>query len=744
MVSETSTLADVSSLYLEWGEHIAIVVDKSFVCLGVITSGDFNKRVMIQGASALSLSVTDVMNDEFAFAYEEDSTEQIVTLLKHFRYVPILNPSRKLMTVAHSGPSSEVVSVYQEQISDTAPTFIIAEIGTNHNGCVKRAKQMIDEVKAAGASCAKFQMRDLQSLYRKSSDSEPANLNTEYTLNLLERFELPPETMFELFDYCQSVGLPPLCTPWDLVSLQHLNAYGMKTIKISSADMTNHQLLEKAGDLGMSLILSTGMSKDEEIQQTVNLLKRKKIAFVLLHCNSTYPTPFYDIQLKFLETMKQRYQCLVGYSGHERGYEVPIAAVALGATVIEKHFTLDRSLEGVDHRVSLLPQEFDQMVQAIRNVESSLKTKVKRQLSQGEVINRANLAKSIYAAQPISLGQVIEEKHLAIYSPGVGLQPNRTQELVGRKATRCLSPGDAFYETDLEGHLESSRRFQIPLKYGIPVRFHDFKQLVPEASHLDFVEFHLSYQDLLISPGDYLQTYSDLGYIIHCPELFENDHVLDLCSPDKNYRQRSIEHFKKVIELSLELKKYFPTTQKPQIITNVGGFSQNFALSQDEVKRRLDSFENSLKEISSADIEILPQTMPPFPWHFGGQNFHNLFVSSESIVECCKRFKLKVCFDLSHSKLACNHLTESFIHFTEQVLPYSTHLHISDAKGLDGEGLQILTGDIDFSRVLPILAHNSDLTLIPEVWQGHENCGDGFWKALGIIEKLMVNPPSTP
>jgi N-acetylneuraminate synthase len=177
--------------------------------------------------------------------------------------------------------------------------------------------------------------------------------------------------MYRAFDYTRSAGLVPLCTPWDQQSLQRLVEYGLDGFKIASADLTNHQLILAAAKTGKSLLVSTGMSLEREIIDATDLLQRAGAPFVLLHCNSTYPTPMQDVNLAYMDRLR-KFQRVVGYSGHERGYEVCIAAVARGAKVIEKHLTLDRTMEGNDHRVSLLPQEFAEMVKAIRNVESAV------------------------------------------------------------------------------------------------------------------------------------------------------------------------------------------------------------------------------------------------------------------------------------------------------------------------------------------------------------------------------------
>ena len=239
--------------------------------------------------------------------------------------------------------------------------FIIAEIGNNHNGDIEAAKKMIDLAIEMGADCAKFQMRHLDKVYRKRSLSKNGeDLGTEYIIDLLNRFELTVDQQKELSLYCMAKGILYLCTPWDTSSVDTLESFGVVGYKVASADLTNFPLLDKLAQTGKPLILSTGMSRLEEVKTTVVFLEKRKVEFVLLHCNSTYPAPFHDINLRWLDSLKKIHP-MVGYSGHERGISVSMAAVALGASVIERHFTLDRNMEGPDHAASLEFNEFKEM-----------------------------------------------------------------------------------------------------------------------------------------------------------------------------------------------------------------------------------------------------------------------------------------------------------------------------------------------------------------------------------------------
>ena len=560
-------------------------------------------------------------------------------------------------------------------------------------------------------------------------------MGTQYTLNLLERFELPATDLLLLFDYTREQGLIPMCTPWDPESLRILEEYGMGAFKIASADLTNHDLLLRAARLCKPLIVSTGMSTEHEICEAVELLTREGAPFALLQCNSTYPAPFKDVNLNYINRLKEIGHCPVGYSGHERGYHVAVAAVAKGARIIEKHFTLDRSLEGSDHKVSLLPDEFKAMVEAIRDVESAQGTGGARFVTQGEMINRTNLSKSLVAGRDVRAGQAIHRNMILIRSPGRGLQPNRIDELIGRTLSRNIKAGDFFYPSDLDEEVPGARTYRFRRRWGVPVRWHDFRTML-EHTAPDFIEFHLSFKDLDEDFTRFFDGTFDMDFTVHSPDVFAGDHLMDLSSEDPDYRARSVAELQRVIRMARKLKPYFQKARFPLIIASLGGFSSDRLIEHEEVRRRYAIMAESLRTLDCEGVEIVGQTLPPFPWYFGGQRCLNLFVNPEDTAEFCEQQHLRICLDVCHSKLACNHYRRSFKELIDKLGPYTAHLHLADAKGVDGEGLQIGDGDIDF----PALRDQLDrvcpyASFIPEIWQGHKNGGEGFWIALDRLEK---------
>ena len=617
-----------------------------------------------------------------------------------------------------------------------AHVFVIAEIGNNHNGSLELARQLVDAAIAAGANAVKFQLRNRAALYRARADgSVTEDLGVEYLQDLLSKVELTLEEHQIIRQYCQDRGIPYLCTPWDEPSVDVLATFNVAGIKLASADLCNPYLIRKAAALGKPLILSTGMSFEPEIVRAITQLRALGVPFALLHCNSAYPAPETDIQLGYLTRLAELHD-LIGYSGHERGTAISIAAVALGAKIIERHLTLDRGMEGPDHLASLEPQEFQSLVEGIRQVEKALPwTGPGRHVSQGELLNRENLGKSVVATRDIALGETFNESALRVASPGQGLPPYRLPDLLGRQAQRPIRCGDFLFESDLGDQTTRPRRYRFPVKWGVPVRYHDFRQY-REWIEPDLYEFHLSYRDLGKDPRPYLEQTACSRLVVHAPELFENSELLDLAAEDPAYRRRSIDNLQRVVDAAALISAYFPQADAVLIVANAGGFSADHPFPPDRPPSLYDRFQASREQIDFGRTELIPQNMAPFPWHFGGQRHQNIFMMPDELAAEAQRLKLRLCLDLSHLQMTCTHFGLDFQEALALLLPHSAHLHVADAKGTNGEGVLMGTGDVDWEQTWRQIRHYPTLGFIPEVWQGHKDHGAGFWSALSLLQSL--------
>lgn len=325
-------------------------------------------------------------------------------------------------------------------------TLIIAEAGVNHNGSIETAKQLIDVAAEAGVDYVKFQTFKAAKLVTKSAArAEYQNTNTKDTdsqYEMLKKLELSEADHFELMAYCQTKDIKFLSTGFDLESLQFLADIGITLAKIPSGEITNLPYLEKVSELYSEFILSTGMADLQEVKDAYQVLIDSGVKsenITILHCNTEYPTPMGDVNLRAMLHIEKELGTAVGYSDHTLGIEVPIAAVALGATVIEKHFTLDRNLTGPDHLASLEPQELKAMVTAIRNIEKAISGSGIKEPSPSEMKNKPIARKSIVAGKPIAKGDILSQDNLAIKRPGTGINPMQWKKLIGTLATRDYS-----------------------------------------------------------------------------------------------------------------------------------------------------------------------------------------------------------------------------------------------------------------------------------------------------------------
>ncbi len=319
-------------------------------------------------------------------------------------------------------------------------TLIIAEAGVNHNGDLDTAIKLVDVAADAGADIVKFQTFKAKNLVTESAkmaDYQKKNTGQEETqLSMLQKLELNYDDHHTLVKHCQKRGIRFFSTAFDFESLDFLKTLKMGLWKIPSGEITNLPYLEKIGKCGEPVIISTGMADQKEVEEAVNVflqLGLPKDKITVLHCNTEYPTPMHDVNLNAMSALGNSFGVKYGYSDHTMGIEIPIAAVALGATVIEKHFTLSRTMPGPDHKASLEPNELKAMVQGIRNIEAALGSRVKKP-TESEVKNRDIARKSIVARTAVKKGEVFTEENLTTRRPGSGISPMRWHDFIGKKS----------------------------------------------------------------------------------------------------------------------------------------------------------------------------------------------------------------------------------------------------------------------------------------------------------------------
>ena len=613
-----------------------------------------------------------------------------------------------------------VIKIGDQLIGDGQPTYVIAEIGVNHNGLLDLAIELIDVAVSAEADAVKFQKRRLDKLYsqRYLENANAGEKTLRYLLPILQQVELPEEAYFKLVDYCQAKGITFLCSAFDIESADFLEQLGVPAYKVASADLTNIPLLSHLVKKRKPLILSTGMSRMDEVEFTANFLQECKAEFALLHCNSTYPAAFEDINLRFMDQLR-RFGVPVGYSGHERGIAVSTVAAALGASIIERHITLDRTMDGPDHASSLEPQGFKKMVRDIHQVFQALGTGEEKFFSRGEILNREVLGKSLVARRQIQAGETILPEMVTVKGPALGISPQRYNELIGRVAERLIAEDEPFLERDLGIKIRLDTEHVLPMDYGFTVRFRDYDDLLQHQPRL--LEYHFTDQDLdeHYPGGDH-----NLKLVVHAPEFWERT-LVDLCSLSERQRRDSLSLIQKSIDLTREMAPHF--IGMPKVIIHPGAMSLDHP-----IENRAALYDNLRRSVEALDyqgVELLLENLPPHPWYFGGQWLTNAFMNAYEIRDFITSLGLNMCFDTSHAKLYCNWAHQDFYEQVEVLLPYIRHLHLSDGSGLDGEGMQIGEGSIDWVHFFRVLGEYHG-TMIPEIWRGHQRQGEGFLIAI--------------
>ena len=615
---------------------------------------------------------------------------------------------------------------------DQPRVYVVSEIGINHNGDLKTALDLIDASAAAGVDAVKFQKRALEQIYTKQLLDAPnsAEWNLDYLIPLLKEVELADTDYEVVRKHTKKRGLDLIITPFDEHSAEFCGELGVAALKIASADMTNLDLVRACSTYGVPLFLSTGMWDEETIRRCTSFFRDKLERFALLLANSTYPSPYEALNIRFFHTLKEIHGT-VGYSGHERGIFVPIAAIALGARIVEKHITFDRYTTGPDHKASMYPSEFKEMVQNIRALELSLGSE--KRINQGETQAKEAFAKSAYTTRNLPEGHALSLEDIVFRSPGRGIFGHEIGDFIGRKLKRPISGNECISQDDFDTGIEI-RDWKLPKfnkRWGVKCRFHDFD--LYNSLHPRVIEFHCSDTDIELDfRGG--SKYSTL--IVHAPELVDRK-LVDICSKDKTTVEYSIEILQRTIDKTLEIASQFPR-EKPKIVMHLGGMSLDQVVEEKSTDLMLERAIENFGELKfdPSDVDVLPENLPPRPWYLGGEWFQYGFMLPEDMVRFCEHLGLKMTFDVCHAGLYCNYSGAALVDYARQVSEIVDHMHISDAQGINGEGMPIHSGNIDFMNVLKLFEHKS-FSWVTEIWSGHLRRGKGTYESMHRLSNYL-------
>lgn len=728
-----------------------IVVNQRNELVGTITNGDIRRLVEVDKLeNEIPLTAGDVCNNKPIYANVKDTTETLTHLLSSsISLLPLVDANKIVRAFAYLGKpyfqiGENIIS------SENDNVYTIAEIGVNHNGSLKIAKELINSAKYAGFSAVKLQIRSNE--YFTTSNFDSLDLGAQYISKEIKRTLINFDGNAELIKYAKEIGIDIICTPFDHLSLDFCVENNVDGIKIASCDLVNLPLVKKAAATGLPLIVSTGMSWEREIINTYNLLLSYNSNFAMLHCNSTYPSPPQDINLNYIERMKEITSCIIGYSSHDSDPLVSALAITKGAKIIEIHITKDKNQTGTDHKASIPVTELTNFINTLKKTGDYLGKPFPRSPSQGELLNRLSLSKSLCLSRDLKKNHVIIDSDLVLRSPGNGISHDQIKLVLGQKLKNDMSKGEMLKKSDIgidnNNYDISTLKNAIDdlekkgLITGIPARYHDFFDLKKEIP-TKFLEFHMSDSDLeLESKKIIVDKLEYKNLFVHAVEQYSDGFIINFASSDKNIILESKIRFRKLIDHIHDLKKQYTNLKHCSVILNIGGFSTKKIEKKDEIENLHKNVVTNLLEIKKIandnKIEILLQTMPPMPWHQGGVAYHNLMVLPESINYISDKTDLKVCLDISHSYLASFDAKIDMNFFTDQIKKNVTYLHISDASRLSQEGLQILEGNVELAKILKILLKDKEFFYyIPEIWNGHANSGEGFKIAILRLSEMI-------
>ena len=751
VINESKTIRDAINLYGNNYGLPLIVINNNDEFVGTLSNGDI-RIFLAKRENKVEDSIKRAVNKNAKYCFDDFDK----SIYEHFlsenriRIVPITDKFKKLKAVAYH--EDIYIKLGHKVIkSDINDVYLIAELGVNHNGNLNNALKLIDNIKQAGFDAVKMQFRSTET-YSNDRFKNDVDLGTEYILSELERVDLSHKEESIIINYINEKNLDFIGTPFDQKSLERLINYKPNAIKIASCDLTNNFLIESCAKCNLPMILSTGMSNETEIIKANQLLEELNVHKCFLHCNSTYPTPLNDVNLNYINRLQKITNSIVGYSSHDGDQLIALASIPAGAKIIEVHVTKDRNDIGTDHLASITVDETIEFVKSARKLIITNGSSNPRIPSQGELLNKIPLGKSLCYKNDFKEGYKINSSEdFVACSPGDGIKIENHKSLDNKLLKQNVKKLDKVtYEhfskdnNQIDKYLISSKAQKVlnEFKWGIPVRYRDI-EILNDIFNSPILEIHLSSMDLNYNLNKInKKNLTNKALIVHAIEQYHDGFIFDLASEDKDIRKISLKRFD---ELAIHCKKlidYLGTTEPLKIVLNCGGFTKNNFCNIDtykEKKKFLYKNLNFLKDKYS-DFKILPQTMPPFPWHQGGTSFHNLLRSSEDIKELNKETGLLICFDFSHTFMESKYSEIDFNKKFLEIIEFADHLHLSDSSSSSNEGLNIDDGSIDFAFTLNKIFEfheKSKISFIPEVWQGHLDKGEGFRISLERISRYL-------
>ena len=607
---------------------------------------------------------------------------------------------------------------------DGGNVIVIAEIGINHEGSLSIAQDLIEAAIKSGVDAIKFQYRNLGNTYALKNEIGDEILSEEISRNYLSVNDI-----LEMTKFAQKCNIMVGISFFDVGDVldfeEKIEIFDF--FKIPSAEITNLVLINKLVSFNKYVLISTGTADEATLKYSLSRIKGDN--WLPLHCISNYPTASYNSKLGYIQHLRNAWNRPVGYSSHDSNWSINCAAVLLGAQVIERHITLNKDSKGLDHTSSSTPNEFELIVDFIKNKDKFLSGCSDRVPNQGELLNLQNLGRSFYAVKNLPAGSKVLPKDFKYLSPKVGFGFELFMGTESPVLVKDIKVGEVLTPFHVKNRKSLSKKaidFSNSINVGLPVRLHDFTG-IDKAFHLQNYEFHLSYGEIS-NLKDFNDFNKNANYTIHLPDYCSANQLMDPFSLDESQKEKSNKLVKETLKFANKIS---------DIIGKRVGVVGSFSVVNSNLEQFYSNYSNLLAKNTSQNVNLVMQWLPPIAWYFGGSvelKVVNKFLDIAYLLE----HEINIVMDTSHLFMGKNYYGFNEFEIVEKLKSQISWFHISGASGIDGEGRGFATLNQSERKLMSAILKSDKIKII-EVWQGHLDNYYGFQNAIENLYKEFHN-----